>query len=50
MCTPALGWQIIGHSSSSIFLIESVNGPVALITDFALMSHSAPILINKNYQ
>lgn len=43
MWTPALGWQIIGHFSSSILLIESVNGPVAFITHFALTSHSSPL-------
>lgn len=42
MCTPALGWQMLGTSSSSILRTESVKGPVALITHLALTSNSFP--------
>lgn len=43
MWTPALGWQIFWLSWLSIFLRESVNGPVALITHFAFTSNSFPV-------
>lgn len=43
MCTPALGWQMLAVSWLSIFLSESVNGPVALMTHLARTSNSLPV-------
>lgn len=43
MWTPALGWQMFDVSWLSIFLRESVNGPVALITHLAFTSNSCPV-------
>ena len=43
---PALGWTMVGTSGLSIFLIESVKGPVALTTTFALTSHSSPVILS----
>ena len=42
MWTPALGWQMFSFFWSSIFLRESVKGPVALMTHLALTSNSCP--------
>lgn len=44
MWTPALGWQMLPLSWLSIFLSESVNGPVALMTHLARTSNSFPAM------
>lgn len=47
MCTPALGWQMLAVSWLSIFLSESVKGPVALMTHLARTSNSLPEIERK---
>ena len=43
MCTPDDGATMSPHDGSSILRIESQNGPVALMTPFALMWNSSPV-------
>ena len=53
MCIPELGAQIGATSGTAIFLMESVKGPVALMTDLASTLYFFPVIdktINNTLQ